>query len=634
MTATAEPTEKHEFKAEIRQLLEILTHSVYTAKDVFLRELISNATDALEKVRFLQVGGTQLHSPEIPLEIRVEARAEGEDKILIVSDTGIGMTAEEVHQNIGTIAHSGAAAFLEQLVQAGKDEKSRLSLIGRFGIGFYSVFMVAQKVVVTTRSAQPDGKPVVWTSDGLGSYAIETLDEDQPRGTRIEIHLKPDEARFAEEATIRSTIKRYSNFVPFPVFVGGQRANQATALWREPAAQVKDEQYNEFFKLISHDNEDPLLRLHMSVDAPLQYSALLFVPASDPEVFGFGRGEVSLQLYVKRVLIDAENKDLLPKYLRFAKGVVESDDLPLNVSRETLQENRVVMKMREGLTRKLLDLLLEMARERPAEYEKFWRAFGRILKEGHADYSNRERFQDLLRFNSSRHSDAQGLVGLADYVQAMPAGQTAIYYLSGTSREALERDPRLELFRKRGIEVLYLDELADEFVLASLVKYQDKPLVSADQVKPDDVKELGKPSDEPAKDAQAETDLQPVLARFKQILGDRVIDVRASERLVDSPACLVSDESHLSGHMDKVMRLMNKNAELPQRIFELNPRHSLLRHLARLVRANEKDPFIERACEQLFEGCMLMDGYLADPHKLVERMNQVLDEAAGLKAGA
>jgi molecular chaperone HtpG len=634
-STVSEPSNQHEFKAEIRQLLDILIHSVYTSKDVFLRELISNATDALEKVRFAQASGQPIHSPDEPLEIRIETRGAGDDKVLLINDTGIGMTEEEVHANIGTIAHSGATAFLEQLKAAGQDPGQQLSLIGRFGVGFYSVFMAAKKVVLTTRSAQPEGRPVRWTSEGLGSYSVETLDGDLPRGTRIEIHLKPDDDRFAQADAVKHAIKRYSNFVSFPVLVDGERVNQAVALWREPTAQITPEQYNEFYKLISHDTEDSLVRMHLSVDAPLQFSALLFVPSSNPEVLGFGRGEVSLHLYVKRVLIDAENKNLLPAYLRFAKGVVESDDLPLNVSRETLQENRLVMKIRDTLTRRLLDQLLDLARENPDEYLKFWRSFGRILREGYIDFTNREKFQNLLRFNSSRHADAAGLVGLADYVAAMPAEQKAIYYLSGASREALLRDPRLELFRKRGVEVLYLDEAADEFILSNVGQYQDKPLVSADQARPEDLKGLGSVPAETESEKPAEkAEVQPLLARCKEVLGERVIDVRASERLIDSPACLVSDDDQMSGHMDKVLRMMQKNIQLPQRVLELNPAHPLIRNLERCLAANPQDAFVARACEQLFEGCMLVDGYLTDPHQFVERMNSILTDAAARPAHA
>lgn len=631
--STDTPAKPFEFKAEIKQLLDILIHSVYTSKDVFLRELISNATDALEKVRFLQASGQAVHDPDAALEIRLETKTDGERKTLVISDSGIGMTESEVHENIGTIAHSGATAFLQQLAKEGKAEAQKdVSLIGRFGVGFYSVFMVAERVVLTTRGAQGDALPITWMSDGLGSYAVESAPADTPRGTRIEIVLKADDDKFADEDTLRDTIKRYSNFVPFPIRVNDEQVNQTSALWREPSSQVKDEQYNEFFKLISHDGEDPLVRLHYSIDAPLQYSALLFVPRSNPEALGFGRGEVSLQLYVKRVLIDGENKNLLPEYLRFVRGVIESDDLPLNVSRETLQENRLVMKIRDGLTRRLLDLLLEMAQERPDDYRKFWEQFSRILKEGYNDFAHRAKFQELLRFNSSRHDDEQGLVSLKEYVAAMSGEQKAIYYLSGPSRAALLRDPRLELFRKQGIEVLYLRDVADEFVLGGLGKYEDKPLVSADQVKLDDLKNVGTHASEAKPElALKDAAIGILVARCKEILRDRVTDVRASERLVDSPACLVSDDEQMSGHIEKLMRIMNKATDLPKRVLELNPSHPLIRHLTALVDKDLNDPFVERACEQLFEGCMLVDGYLTDPHKLVERMNQILADAASAR---
>ena len=539
MTNAAPSTQPFEFKAEIKQLLDILIHSVYTSKDVFLRELVSNATDALEKVRFLKASGQAVHDPDAALEIRLETKTEGDRKLLVIADSGVGMTEEEVHANIGTIAHSGATAFLEQLAAEGKEAAQKdVNLIGRFGVGFYSVFMVAERVVLTTRSARPEATPVIWTSDGLGSYAVEAAAAETPRGTRIEILLKSDDAGFADAHTLTDTIKRYSNFVAFPVSVDGTQINQTSALWREPASQVKDEQYDEFYKLVSHDGEAPLSRLHFSVDAPLQYSALLFVPRSNPEALGFGRGEVSLQLYVKRVLIDGANKDLLPEYLRFVRGVVESDDLPLNVSRETLQENRLVAKIRDGLTRKLLDLLTKMADERPDDYRTFWEKFGRILKEGYQDFAHRNALQELWRFNSSRHTDEQGLVSLKEYVAAMSPEQKAIYYLSGASRAALLRDPRLELFRKRGIEVLYLSDMADEFVLSALGKYADKPLVSADQVKPEDLKGVGKDADTEAGSdkpeiAGKEAAIGLLVARFRKLLGHRVTDVRSSERLVD-----------------------------------------------------------------------------------------------------
>ncbi len=633
--AGTKETRTHEFKAEIKQLLEILIHSIYTSKDVFVRELISNAADALEKVRFQQASGVDVFGSDQPLEIHIEANED--ERLLVISDSGIGMTEEEVDANIGTIAHSGATAFIEQLKNKGgdgEDGQADVNLIGRFGVGFYSVFMAAEKVVLTSRSAQKDSQAIAWTSDGTGSYTVETLTGDVPRGTKIEIHLKEDDKNFATEAEIKSVIKRYSNFVPFPILVNGEKTNQTTALWREPARQVTDEQYEEFYKLISHDFQEPLMRLHYSLDGAMQFSSLLFVPKNNPEAMGFGEGEVSLQLYVQRVLIDGANKDCLPRYLRFVKGVVESQDLPLNVSRETLQQNRVLTKVRESLTRKLLDQFLDLAKEKPEEYKTFWNTYQRVLKEGYEDFANREKIQELFRFASSRADNDEEIIGLADYVEAMPEGQSAIYYLSGTSREALDRDARLELFRKNKIEVLYLYDAADEFVLSSLGKYKEKELVSADHAKPDDLNFTDKSEDDSedsSESKKASEEAQPIVDRFKEILGDRVIDVRLSERLVDSPACLVGDDNQLSSHMEKMMRMMNKNEELPKRVLEINAEHALIQNLLKITSEDAKSDFVETACEQLFEGCMLLDGYLRDPHELVGRMNQVLSDAADLK---
>ncbi|MGE3964616.1 MAG: molecular chaperone HtpG [Planctomycetota bacterium] len=619
---------QYTFKAEVNQLLDILVHSVYTSKDIFVRELASNASDALEKVRFAKASGQEVVDPEAPEEIRITVREDGDRKILVISDTGIGMTEEELRVNLGTIAHSGASAFLEQLKSQGKARE--VSLIGRFGIGFYSVFMVADRVVLTTRSMRPDAATLVWTSDGLGTYTIEPATEPLGRGTRIEIELKKDEERFADLGTIRSVIRRYSNFIPFPIHVDGEQANRTSALWRDAPHTIAEEKYQEFFQFLTYEDQPARLRLHLSVDVPIQFSALLFVPRTNPEALGFGEGKVSLQLYVKRVLIDGENENLLPKFLRFAKGVVESEDLPLSISRETLQENRLVHKIRETLTKKLLDELTKLAEQRPTEYAEFWRTFGRVLKEGYADFAYAERVRELLRFNTSTHADDQELSGLAGYVERAPETQTSIYYLTGPSREALERDPRLELFRRKGIEVIYLYDAADEFVLGSAGKYRDKTLVSADQASPEDLRGLGPDEGRADEGVEKPAGLELLIQRFKELLGERVVDVRVSERLVESPACLVSTDG-VSGHLDRMMRMMSNDKDLPKRTLELNPKHALIQSLASMVEKLASDPFVTRACEQIFEGAMLADGYLTDPHRLVARMNEILTEAAAMR---
>jgi molecular chaperone HtpG len=642
MNEPATQPERHEFRAGVSQLLDILVHSVYTAKDIFIRELISNAADALEKARFLEVQGGPLHPAEGEPRVEIETGEADGRKYLSISDNGIGMTAGEVRENIGTIAHSGARAFLEQMQQEGGQG---VDLIGRFGIGFYSVFMVAEEVVLTTRSAQPDQPAVEWRSDGRETYQIRLLDEERPRGTEIRVFLRSEEERFADPQVVSEAIERYSRFVPFPVKVEGEQKNRTRALWREPASQVSDEEYAEFYRYVAQDTADPLLHMHVSADAPIQYSALLFVPQTDPEVLGFGQGEVAVQLYVKRVLIDAESKDLLPKFLRFARGVVDCEDLPLNISRESLQENAVIRKVRDGLTRKLLDRLQELARDERETYEQFWRSFGRILKEGYDEFRWHEKLSDLLLFNSSHHDDEEPLTSLAEYLERKPEQQKAIYFMSGASRAALEHDPRLELFRKKGVEVLYLTDVADELVLARIESYSDTPLKSADQVAPEELEALGTEAagdassgDGDGDDEDAREDrladrsaVDPLLSAFKSYLGERVIDVVVSERLVDSPACLVNPEGR-SAYMDKLIRMIQKDADLPRRTLEINPKHPMIRHLAALAREGGDEEFLHLACEQLFEGAMLVDGYLTDPHQLVERMNRVLGQAAAAKA--
>ena len=635
MPEAASKPKRYNFKAGITQLLDILVHSVYTSKDIFIRELISNAVDALEKVRFLEVQGKAVQDAGASLEISISTEEADGRKYITITDNGIGMSGDEVRENIGTIAHSGAATFLKQLEEGKQNDQNDLNLIGRFGIGFYAVFMAAEKVTITTRSYDPEATGVVWESQGKGSYTILPLTEDIPRGTSIRIELKEEEERFAETSTIEEAIHKYSNFVPFPISLDGEQKNKTKALWREQPAQVSAEEYTEFGKFITRDTEEARLRVHVSTDMPIQFSALLFVPGTNHEMMGFGQGEVSLQLYVKRVLIDGANKDLLPKYLRFVKGVVESEDLPLNLSRETLQENRVIMKIRDVLTNKVLAQMETMAKEKPEEYNEFWKSFGPILKEGYSDFTRRERFQELVRFNTSKLESSDDLAGLADYFARMPEPQKSIYYLSGASREALERDPRLELFRKKKIEVIYLIEAADEFVLASLGAYKEKALQSADQVKPEDLLEISGDTDS---ESESETEtkrpasekLDGVLAFFKETLGDRITDVALSERLVDSPACLVNEDG-MSGHMDRMMRMMHKESDLPKRKMELNPTHPLIAHMAELISDGDSSDFATRVCEQVFEGAMLIDGYLTDPHKLVERMQGILTEAASLK---
>ena len=640
----------HEFQAEIRQLLDILVHNVYSSKDVFLRELLSNATDALEKVRFLTARGETVADPDLALSIDIAVTKEPEPK-LVITDTGIGMTADEVRDNLGTIARSGAARFLEsvktrQETDEGSEAKSKTEsstssstaepgkaggdeakLIGRFGIGFYSVFMVAKQVTLTTRAADPSAKPVRWTSDGLGAYEMEILEGDQPRGTKIEITLKDNEKRFAEDDLIKSTIKTHSHFIPFPVTLGGEQINHTVALWREPPTRVETEQYNEFYKLLSHDDRAPLAQLHTTTDSTVQFSALLYVPPADMLGFSAPEEEAGVQLYTRRVLIDRAAKGLLPPYLRFIRGVVESEDLPLNLSRETLQENAVISKIRKALTRRMTDRLKEIAAEDPDRYLKIWKAYGPILREAIRDYDQHERLAELLRLPSTR-SENDKLIGLADYVSSLRDRQKGIYYLPVTSRAAAMRDPRGEWFRRHNLDLLFLENPIDEIVLQSLGKFKDYEILSAEQILPDD-REAFKLETDSTEDGKTEASNQDFVGRLSKILESKVSKVRLTDRLSESPVMLISGEGGPSRSVQRLQKMMG--LELPEQlpVMEINPRHPLVKFLAEKPSGPESDGVIAEAAEAFYQAGKLLDADVSDPQAAATAMFALLTTLTG-----
>ncbi len=626
MSQTAE-TKKYEFKAEVKQLLDILVHSLYTSREIFLREIISNASDALDKLRFESTRGTEVEDKDIPLEIRVTF--DEKKKLITVSDTGIGMTKEELIKNIGTIAKSGSSEFIKQL-QENKSEAN--NIIGKFGVGFYSVFMVAEEVVIKTKSFKKNTKPVEWKSNGLGDYEISEPDGKLKRGTTIEIHLKDDAKEFADKYRLETIIKKHSNFVHFPIYLDKEKVNTVTAIWREPKSNVKKEEYNEFYKFLSYDSEEPMDIIHNSVDAPIQFHSLLFIPKKNFDMFGFGREDYGLDLYVRRVMIQHQNKDLLPEYLRFVKGVVESEDLPLNISRETLQENIIFTKISNTITSQVLSYLIKKAKDKPEEYIEFWNEHGKNLKLGYGDFTNIDKIKELLRFNSSQNENEKGLTSLEEYVSRFKEGQKEIYYALGTSRQAIDQDPHLEIFKNKGLEVLYLYDPVDEFVLSSIRKYKDydfKPVDSVDLKNIDSFKETEDKKDKPeelSKDEQLHFD--SLISRFKEILGDRVTDVKKSERLSGSPAILVNPDDSMSSSMQKMMRMMNKDMQVPKKVFEINRDHKLIRNLLKVFKANSQDEYITNVVEELFESALLLEGDLQDPHRLVSRINQMLEQSS------
>ncbi len=426
MSSDQATKKQYKFKAEVKQLLDILVHSLYTSREIFLRELISNASDALDKLRFESTKGSDIADNDLPLEIKVNF--DEKKKLITVSDTGIGMSRDELVSNIGTIAKSGSAEFLKQLAENKSDANN---IIGKFGVGFYSVFMVAEDVVIRSKSFRKDEPAVEWKSDGLGSFEISDYQDDIKRGTTIEIHLKEDTKEFADKYRLENIIKKHSNFISFPIYLENEKINSVAALWREPKSSVKKEQYNEFYKFLTYDSDEPADVIHVSVDAPIQFNSLLFIPKKNLDFFGFNREDYGLDLYVRRVLIQHKNKDLLPEYLSFVKGVVDSEDLPLNISRETLQENPVFTKIAQNITGQILSYLLKKAKDEPEKYAEFWKEHGRVFKLGYSDFTNMEKFSQLLRFNSSFGKNADELASLEEYVSRFKEDQKEIYYAFG-----------------------------------------------------------------------------------------------------------------------------------------------------------------------------------------------------------
>lgn len=628
----------HEFRAETRKVLNILTHSLYSNREIFLRELISNASDALDKLRFMQTQGKTAREAELPLEIRISV--DKVQNILTITDTGIGMTREEMVENLGTIAHSGSEAFLNELAshkpaESAESEEGKgdaASIIGRFGIGFYSVFMVADKVEVLSRSAFADEPAHLWTSDGTGTFTVSEAPEQEEvhRGTTIRAYIKDDAKEFLERYRLENIIRTHSSFIPFPIFLEGDRINTTPALWREPKFSIKKEQYDEFYKFLTYDQKAPLDTLHLSVDAPVQFNALLFVPDTTQDYFGTFRDHWGLDLYARRVLIQRENKELIPEYLAFLRGVVDTEDLPLNISRETLQENMVLRKISQTISKQVLGHLEKLAESDPEKYNAFWRLHGKVFKLGYSDFVNRDRITPLLRFNSSALNEADDLTSLDEYISRAKEGQKEIWYIAAPGREAAKTSPHSEIFRRKGLEVLYLYEPVDEFALETLGKYKDfsfKAVELADNSILDtypDAEDAPKAAPLSGEDLSA---FDQLLATIRKVLGEQIKDVRVSHRLADSPACLVAADEGITSSMDKLMRVLQKDDSIPQKIFEVNREHPLLRSLLKIHKADPEDPQLAEMIQNLFDATLLLDGYLKDPHELATRATRLLEHA-------
>jgi molecular chaperone HtpG len=621
--------ETHAFQAETRQVLHLMIHSLYSNKEIFLRELVSNASDALDRLRFVAIGDDAVYEGDG--DLRIEIEADEEAGTLTVRDNGIGMNRDDVMENIGTIAKSGTKAFLDRL---SGDEKVDAHLIGQFGVGFYSSFIVADKVTVRTRKAGEEaGAGVCWESDGGGEYSLEAIERDT-HGTEVTLHLKESAKEFLSPWSIRSLVSRYSDHIGFPIrmqekgedeTLEWQDINKASALWTLPKNEISDEEYQSFYQYLTHDMDKAMCWAHNKVEGSQSYTTLLYVPETAPMDLMLQRDErTGLRLYVNRVFIMDAAQQLLPHYLRFMRGVVDSNDLPLNVSRELLQENELSGKIRSAVVRRSLDLIAKIAKDDTDQYEKFWSQLGAVLKEGVVeDFANRERIAPLLRFASTRGDGDKHVVDLASYVERMPEGQDAIYYITAENHQAASNSPHLEVFRKKGIEVLLMSDRVDEWMMAYFTEFEEKPFKSV--AKGDiDLHSVGKDgkaedeTDDQTDDSALDSDL---LEKVKESLGEHVSEVRSSQRLTDSASCLVLGDQEMALHLQRLLEQAGQDVPDSRPVLELNPDHPLVDKLA-----NETDEgrFGDLA-QVLFEQALLSEGAaLADPAGFVRRVNDLM----------
>jgi molecular chaperone HtpG len=615
-TNTGEEAQSFRFKAETRQLLNILIHSLYKDREVFLRELLSNASDALNRLRFEMVTNQDVLDPAAELAIRI--KVDQDARMLTIQDTGIGMTKDEVIENLGTIAQSGARKFLE----ATKEKNADLTqVIGQFGVGFYSVFMVAEWVRVTSRSYRPRAKAVSWYATGEDNYQISPAEMNE-RGTKVEIKLKEDAAEFADEYRIKNIIHKHSEYIGFPIYVGDEKqpVNKQTSIWRMSKQNVTEEQYNDFYKQLTLDFEDPLLHTHIVTDAPVQLYALLYVPGkSDRGVFSLRRDD-GLKLYSRNILIDEYNKDLLPEHLRFVQGVVDSEDLPLNVSRETIQSTALMARLKKVVTGQIMKELETLAKNDAEKYQMFWKEFGVYLKQGVATSpTDADSITPLLRFKTSLHPETWS--SLEEYVGRMKPDQKLIYFIVGEDPKSILRSPHLDYFQSQGTEVLLLTEPIDSFMLMGLRKYKDYELKNVAQADlPEQTRE------EQEREKIPEADFSKLIERFKQVLGERVTDVRASNRLSQSVARLADADGAINPELQRVYKYLGKEYEVPKKILELNPSHIILKRLLEMDPASELQTLI---IEQIYDSALLVEGLHPDPSSMAPRVQQIIEAALG-----
>ncbi|WP_321395339.1 molecular chaperone HtpG [Emcibacter sp.] len=618
----APKTEKHGFQAEVSRLLHMMVHSVYSDREIFLRELISNASDACDKVRYEAQTNKDLLEEDADLSITV--KTDKAARTLTVSDNGVGMNRDDLMSHLGTIARSGTSAFMEQL---SGDKSKDVNLIGQFGVGFYSVFMVADKVVVNSRRAG-ESEAWSWVSDGLGEYEIAEADK-AGRGTDITLHLKEDASEFLEPHRLQTIIKTYSDHIAIPITLvtdtdgeeSSEKVNEGTALWVRPKSEITEEQYKEFYHHVGHAFDDPWMALHYRAEGVIEYTVLMFVPGQQPmDLFDPAR-RPRTKLYVKRVFITDDCEDLVPGYLRFMRGIVDSEDLPLNISREMLQNNPVMNKIRKAVTNKILSELEKKADKEPEAYAEFWKNFGSVLKEGiYEDFERRDQLLKLARFEST---GADGLTSLADYVSRMKDGQETIYYITGDSPARVRRSPQLEGFKSKGLEVLLLSDPVDDFWLQMVPEFDGKKLQSVTRGAAD-LDEKKEDGDE-AEEKKETPELDALVAALKVNLGNAVKDVRASKRLTDSAVCLVADDGDMDMHLQKILQAHNKLDAMSARVLEINPDHDLIRGMAKIAAGDNSVDRLKDASLLLLDQALIMEGEAPeDPVAFAARLADVM----------
>ncbi|MCP4154548.1 MAG: molecular chaperone HtpG [bacterium] len=610
--------DSYEFQSEVKQLLNILIFSLYKHKEVFLRELISNSVDALNKVQFEALSNSDIEDRD--LDQRIDISFDEDKNVLIVEDTGIGMTRQEIIDNIGTIAHSGTMDFVKKISESSDNEKDKMDLIGQFGVGFYSSFMVADELHVHTKSYLKGSKGLLWKSKGGTDYTIEEKGK-QHRGTRIELFLKEDEKNFAREYTIKNTITQHSRFVPFPIYLKEEKIEMVEAIWTQPKSTLQDEDYNEFFKFFQNSSNEPASYLHLSSDAPVQFNSILYVPDSNPEVYGWVKNDPGVDLYSKKVLIQKSCSELLPVYFRFIKGVVDSEDIPLNISRESIQSNALINTIRKYLLKKTIDHFKKIKTDDREKYLEIWKNFNKNFKEGLPnEYEFKEQLAALMLYHSSKTTRDE-YTDLDEYVERMPEDQIEIYYSSGENFESIDMNPGLEVFKKKNLEVLYVDPM-DAWAIGHMPQYKNKIF------RPVEAAKIKLENEETEKDKKELSDAENFVTYLRAIYDTDIAGVAISERLVDSPCMLVNAPTAPSVPLDQIMRNKRSRSDYTKKVLEVNPENKLIKEMIRIHKEDAGSPKLKDLALQLLDNLIMREGIIENIENIVPRLHEIMYEAA------